>query len=138
MENPIFRKKSLDRISSPEALDDYLHVTTPSVWLTLIAIIMLLIGILIWSYVASIDSFATGRAQVENGKMYIEFDNEQIARNVQSGMTVIAGETQSRISSVGVDSRGNIFAQAPTELADGYYVVDVLFKQTQVIHLLFN
>ena len=138
MENPIFRKKSLDRISSPEALDDYLHVTTPSVWLILIAIIMLLIGILIWSYVASIDSFATGRAQVENGKMYIEFDNEQIARNVQSGMTVIAGETQSRISSVGVDSRGTIFAQAPTELADGYYVVDVLFKQTQVIHLLFN
>ena len=138
MENPIFRKKSLDRISSPEALDDYLHVTTPSVWLILIAIIMLLIGILIWSYVASIDSFATGRAQVENGKMYIEFDNEQIARNVQSGMTVIAGETQSRISSVGVDSRGKIFALAPTELSDGYYVVDVLFKQTQVIQLLFN
>ncbi len=138
MDNPIFRKKSLDRISSPEALDDYLHVTTPSVWLILISVIMLLIGILIWSYVASIDSFATGRAQVENGKMYIEFDNEQIARNVQSGMTVISGETQSRISSVGVDSRGNIFALAPTELADGYYVVDVLFKQTQVIHLLFN
>ena len=138
MENPIFRKKSLDRISSPEALDDYLHVTTPAVWLILIAIIMLLVGMLIWSHVASIDSFATGSAQVKDGEMYIEFDNEQIARNVQSGMTVIAGETQSRISSVGVDSRGNIFAQAPTELADGYYVVDVLFKQTQVIHLLFN
>ena len=138
MENPIFRKKSLDRISSPEALDDYLHVTTPSVWLILIAIIMLLVGMLIWSYVASIDSFATGRAQVENGKMYIEFDNEQIARNVQSGMIVKSGETQSRISSVGVDSRGKIFATAPTELADGYYVVDVLFRQTQVIHLLFN
>ena len=104
MENPIFRKKSLDRISSPEALDDYLHVTTPSVWLILIAIIMLLVGMLIWSHVASIDSFATGRARVENGTMYIEFDNEQIARNVQSGMTVMSGETQSRISSVGVDS----------------------------------
>ena len=127
MDNPIFRKKSLDRISSPEALDDYLHVTTPSVWLILIAIIMLLIGILIWSFTATIDSFATGRAQVEDGKMYIEFDNEQIARNVQSGMIVMSGETQSKISSVGVDSQGNVFAQAPTELADGYYVVDVLF-----------
>ena len=138
MENPIFRKKSLDRISSPEALDDYLHVTTPSVWLILIAIIMLLVGMLIWSHVASIDSFATGRAQVENSTMYIEFDNEQIARNVQSGMVVMSGETQSRISSVGVDSQGKIFALAPTELADGYYIVDVLFKQTQVIQLLFN
>ena len=138
MENPIFRKKSLDRISSPEALDDYLHVTTPSVWLILIAIIALLAGLLIWSHVASIDSFATGRAQVENGRMYIEFDNEQIARNVQSGMIVMSGETQSRISSVGVDNQGNIFALAPTDLADGHYVVDVLFRQTQVIQLLFN
>ena len=138
MENPIFRKKSLDRISSPEALDDYLHVTTPSVWLILIAIIALLAGLLIWSHVASIDSFATGRAQVENGTMYIEFDNEQIARNVQSGMIVMSGETQSRISSVGVDNQGNIFALAPTELADGHYVVDVLFRKTQVIQLLFN
>ena len=138
MENPIFRKKSLDRISSPEALDDYLHVTTPSVWLILVAIIMLLAGMLIWSNIASIDSFATGHAQVQDGKMYIEFDNEQIARNVQSGMIVMSGETQSRISSVGVDSRGKIFALAPTELSDGYYVVDVLFKQTQVIQLLFN
>ena len=138
MENPIFRKKSLDRISSPEALDDYLHVTTPSVWLILIAIIALLAGLLIWSHVASIDSFATGRAQVENGTMCIEFDNEQIARNVQSGMIVKSGETQSRISSVGVDNQGNIFALAPTDLADGHYVVDVLFRQTQVIQLLFN
>ena len=138
MENPIFRKKSLDRISSPEALDDYLHVTTPSVWLILIAIIMLLVGMLIWSHVASIDSFATGRAQVENGTMHIEFDNEQIARNVQSGMVVMSGETQSRISSVGVDSQGRIFALAPTDLADGHYVVDVLFRKTQVIQLLFN
>jgi hypothetical protein len=138
MENPIFRKKSLDRISSPEALDDYLHVTTPAAWMILAAVIMMLAGMLIWSYVASIDSFATGRAQVEDGKMYIEFDNEQIARNVQSGMTVISGETQSRISSVGTDSRGKVFALAPTELADGYYAVDVLFKQTQVIRLLFN
>lgn len=138
MESPIFRQKSLDRISSPEALDDYLHVTTPSAWMILIAVTMLLAGILIWSYIAQIDSFATGRAQVDNGSMYIEFDNEQIARNVESGMVVMAGETQSRISSVGVTNQGEIFALAPTELADGFYNVDVLFRQTQVIQLLFN
>ena len=50
----------------------------------------------------------------------------------------MSGETQSRISSVGVDNQGNIFALAPTDLADGHYVVDVLFRQTQVIQLLFN
>ena len=66
MDNSIFRKKSLERISSPESLNDYLHVTSPAVWLILTAVILLLAGMLIWSSVASIDSFATGTAQVEN------------------------------------------------------------------------
>ena len=47
MDQTIFRKKSLERISSPEALSDYLHVTSPSVWLILTAVILLLAGILI-------------------------------------------------------------------------------------------
>ena len=138
MGETLFRKKSLERISSPEALNDYLHVTSPSVWLILLAVILLLAGMLVWSSAASIDSFATGTAQVTEGTMYIHFDNEQSAENVQSGMTVTAGETASRISSIGKDAEGELFALAPTSLADGTYPVRVVFKQTQVLSLLFN
>ena len=42
----LFRQKSIDRVSSPEQLNDYIRVTTPSVWLALIAIILLLAGFL--------------------------------------------------------------------------------------------
>ncbi len=45
----LFRKKSMDRISSPEQLNDYIKVTTPSVWLVLVATIIILIGVLAWS-----------------------------------------------------------------------------------------
>ncbi len=45
----IFRKKSMDRVSSPEALNDYIRVTTPSVWIVLIALVLLLLGMLAWS-----------------------------------------------------------------------------------------
>lgn len=45
----IFREKSIKRVSSPEQLDDYLRVTTPSVWLVLLALVILLVGILAWS-----------------------------------------------------------------------------------------
>jgi hypothetical protein len=48
MDNGIFRKKSIDKVSSPEKLDDYIKVTTPSVWLTLAAIVILLIGAIVW------------------------------------------------------------------------------------------
>ena len=48
MNNNIFRQKSIDRVSSPEKLDDYIRVTTPSVWITLAAIVILLVGLIIW------------------------------------------------------------------------------------------
>ena len=46
--NGIFRQKSIDKVSSPEKLDDYIRVTTPSVWITLAAILVLLAGAIIW------------------------------------------------------------------------------------------
>ena len=37
----VFRKKSLDQINSPEQLDDYIRVTTPSVWIVLLALVVI-------------------------------------------------------------------------------------------------
>ena len=45
----IFREKSMERVSSPESLNDYIRVTTPSVWIVLIALVLLLLGMLAWS-----------------------------------------------------------------------------------------
>lgn len=47
-EKTIFRKKSIERVTSPEQLDDYIRVTTPSVWLILTAAMILIIGALFW------------------------------------------------------------------------------------------
>ncbi len=48
-EKSIFRKKSLERVSSPEKLNDYIKVTTPSVWLILFATLILIVGTLVWA-----------------------------------------------------------------------------------------
>ena len=40
----VFRKKTLDRISSPEQITDYLRVTNPGIWVVLVAVILLLDG----------------------------------------------------------------------------------------------
>ena len=50
----LFRKKSLDRISSPEQLNDYIRVTTPTVWLVLLALVILLAGMLLWSILGTV------------------------------------------------------------------------------------
>ena len=51
----IFREKSLKRVSSPEALNDYIRVTTPSVWIVLAALVILLCGMLAWSIFGTIE-----------------------------------------------------------------------------------
>ena len=45
----IFRKENLDRISSPEKLNDYIKVSNLAVWVILGAIASMLIAALIWS-----------------------------------------------------------------------------------------
>ena len=51
----IFREKSIERVTSPEQLDDYIKVTTPSVWLILSATIALLAGMIIWGVFGKIE-----------------------------------------------------------------------------------
>ena len=138
MDNQVFRSKSLEQISSPEQLNDYLHVTNPTVWLVLVAVILLLAGALLWSSIATIDSFATGTAQVSDGAMTIVFDDDQVAGNVEPGMTVEIGDVKVKVGSIGTGTDGHRFATAETTLADGSYSARVIFKKTQVLKLLFN
>ena len=58
----LFRQKSLDRVNSPEQLNDYIRVTTPSVWLALIAMILFLSGFL------ALGALGTVEVTTEDGK----------------------------------------------------------------------
>ena len=49
----IFREKSQDKVGSPEPLNEYIKVATPSIWLVIVAILMLIIGILGWRILGS-------------------------------------------------------------------------------------
>ena len=46
--NLLFRKKAIDKIESPEQLNDYLRGANLSLWLILGAVIVLLIGFGVW------------------------------------------------------------------------------------------
>ena len=138
MDQNLFRKKSIDRISSPEQLNDYLRVTSPSVWVILAAIVVLLAGLLIWSSVATIESYVEGTGEVKKGVMTIRFTDQTFAKNVEEGMTVSAGNSECTVTHVGRDNNGLVIATANTALSDGFYPVRVCFKQTQVLSLLFD
>jgi len=51
----VFREKSLERVSGPESLNDYIRVTSPSVWIVLAALVVLLAGIVAWGILGRIE-----------------------------------------------------------------------------------
>lgn len=59
-DNKIFRKVSLDRLSSPEELDQRLTVTSPIGWVALISVGILICAGLIWGIFGSIADKAAG------------------------------------------------------------------------------
>jgi len=50
----IFRESNLERISSPEKLNEYIRVSRPSTWIILCAIIVMVAAAIFWSVTAEI------------------------------------------------------------------------------------
>jgi hypothetical protein len=60
MNSNVFRKVSLERMSSPEQLDQMMQVTTPRGWVVLAALIVLIIFAVFWGIFGSISTKVTG------------------------------------------------------------------------------
>jgi len=56
----IFRKVALDRLSSPEQLDEMMEVTTSRAWLALGAMTALLLAALVWGFTGSLPTTVQG------------------------------------------------------------------------------
>ncbi len=137
-EKGIFRKKSMESLSSPEQLNDYLRVTTPSVWAALGAAVLLLAALILWSFFAVVESYVPGRAAVKDGTLTITFDTAEDAQRVEKGMTVQIGDVSAPVTFAGPGEDGEIFATAFMQIPDGSYEARVSYRQTQVIRMLFN
>lgn len=57
----LFRESALERLSSPEQLDQLLTVTSPKGWISLIALWAVLASIIVWSVVGRIPTTEQGR-----------------------------------------------------------------------------
>ena len=138
MEQPLFRKESAERVSSPEQLSDYLHVTSPAIWIVLAAVILLLASLFVWSGVTAVESYAAGTAEVRGGVLTLTFDDAEKAANVEVGMNVSVGELVTPVLSVGTDEDGRLLAVADAKLPDGFYEARIGYRSTQIIDMLFN
>lgn len=99
MDNKVFRKKSLERISSPEQLTDYIRVSNPSAWIVLGAVVVLLISVLIWSFWGTMATTLTVTAEVKDGVSVCYVDSHS-AEKIKSGMAGKIGDVTGTVSEV--------------------------------------
>ncbi len=66
MGNQLFRQKSLDRISSPEELHDYMRVTSPRLWMILGAILVLLAGFIVYASTTTMENTVPVKIKLES------------------------------------------------------------------------
>jgi len=64
MSTPLFRQSALQRLSSPEQLDQLMHVTRPRAWIGLYALAAVLTAVLLWGIFGSLPTRISGQGVV--------------------------------------------------------------------------
>jgi hypothetical protein len=79
----IFRRESLDRISSPDRLDEYIKVANPSIWLLLAALIVLFASVSVWGFTGTLPKTLTVNGITEeNGRVVCFVDANALSRDI--------------------------------------------------------
>ena len=147
MDKQLFRQKSLDHISSPEELHDYMRVTNPKLWMLLSAIVVLLAGFIVYASTAHLENTVTVRMNVQaveekytevNAQLPISYDNV-----IKTDMQVRLGNETGKISGVYNNGDGYIYVMVKMEkeyipIPDGEYDVVVVIENTTPISFLWN
>ena len=137
MEKRLYRQKSIDRVSSPDQLQDYMCVTNPSIWMVLAAVIVLLAGILIASITGTLESTVPATARIENGTATVEVRG-QAAGELKEGMTLRIRGREAAISGVDWVASDIAEATAGVDLPDGNYEAEVVTEVITPIRFLTN
>ena len=64
----LFRQESIDRMQSPEKIDEYIRVSTPSAWILALALALIVAGVLVWGFTGSIPKTVTVQGVIYQGE----------------------------------------------------------------------
>lgn len=131
MNQQIFRKSSIDRVSSPEQLNDYIRVTNPGVWLVLAAVIVLLMGACVWGIFGRLETKISVPVQVAGGEARLELEDGQ---QVDPDAPVVIG---GREFSLGPAVGGGAYSVS-VDLPDGEYQAQVVTESVTPMSFVFN
>lgn len=158
MSSTIFRQKSMERISSPEQMNDYIRVSNPAVWMILVAVIVLLAGVCVWGFFGRLDTSvetggvcADGRLTVYVGQKdiadvgaetLVSVDGVEYAVASVDNVPVRLGDTDNNylLHLIGLSAEDWVYplrVDAPG-LADGIYAASVITERVKPLDFVLN
>lgn len=127
MQSKLFNKSSVEKISSPEKMNDYIQVANPSTWMILAAALILLAAVLIWGIFGSVSTTFSVRGLAKDGKI-ICYVNPNHGLSLEKGMQVaVSGDMKGTVtgSITGVSETPLSYTEASGSI-DGDYQVYAL------------
>ena len=158
MGSAIFRQRNLEKVSSPEQMNDYIRVSSPGVWMVLAAVIVLLAGVCVWGVFGHLDTAVQTGGVCTDGRLTVfvgEEDHDKIRENaVISVDGVEYAVAESTNAPVRVDDQIDPYivhlagfteddwvyrlcADAPG-LADGVYTASVVTERVRPLDFVLN
>ena len=129
MNKQLFKKSSMDKVSSPEQLQDYVKVANPGLWMVLLAIVILLAGVVAWGCIGKIDT-TLSTAIVTDGGIAVIYIGESNMEKIEVGMTVRSEDQEYVITEIAqvpikVDGSLTDYAIHASGLTVGEWVYEV-------------
>ena len=129
MSRQLFKKSNIDKISSPEQLQDYVKVANPGLWMVISAIVILLVGVTVWGFIGKIDTTMSTAIITDSGKAVI-YIGESDVEKLEIGMTVRSEGKEYKITDIAkepikVDGSLTDYAIHASGLAVGEWVYTV-------------
>lgn len=139
MKEEIFRKKSLERIKSPDSLNEYIRVANPGVWLLLLGVIALLIGACVWGAYGHVDSTVPCLVRVDDGKAVCYVTDGNIT-SVTVGMPVKYAGQENAICDIGAkeDEGYACELEGVPAVSEGLYEGKVVVKRYRPMSFILN
>lgn len=139
MSETIFREKSLEKVKSPDNLNEYIRVSNPGVWILMASIIFLLVGFCVWSVFGNIRTTIKADAHCENGVITCYLP-AQDAESVKLGMEAKIGNQTGTIAEVNLrnDGTSTCTISVETPMEDGIFDVEIEVESIRPMSFLVN
>lgn len=158
-EKKLYRDVSLNKLNSAEQLNDYIKVASPGVWMIITAVIILIVGALIYAGMTSIETSVEACVEVEDGKMTAYVIDSDVSLIKANTMLVVDDDNYSiasldDIQTLGADEKESKFIahmlpgaddekicvinMGDSELEDGYYLGEFPIESVTLKELIFE